>query len=519
MVLGELLSSLWKSTNDNKTENQKHKQTPMSFPQGEQLLKYQQEKTQRLSQRSNMLTNPNKFSGFAQQSMTRNLNLAEGFAGMAEGCDGVAEGFTGMAGPTAVNKRNQQDMAEIQKTEDDFNRKLSNYSTAHKTLMDKAQRFITSTDSANIYANKNVKFADGQIGYVTPRGIFKLYQSLDVFNATAGKNGCPSNYVNVEEKQTSFVPGGTTNTTPPLTIGSPMNSGQACGDESRNIFVTQAANPTTVNANYEGCYKVNSNDGMIYQTDLGDKVSEETCKMRALDLGYNAFSLRDDGTGCSKCYVGNNINAAKSGGQATQTLTSYSFIETPNANTSGLLMNGQIGVGKDIHIGQGAKKKSVICPIGYTGPDENNKCIVGWSPGFGEEQAKNSCSKAGGTWIPLDYGNYPYTCQMPDTTNMKTQFNAVPGCLSDIGGEINSNTLVGTYGGNCESKKSVLCPEGYSGPNADNVCTTGWSSACGQECATSKCASAGGTWIPLDYRYNPYSCRMSTTTPTPAKPS
>ena len=525
MVLGELLSSLWTSTNNDKEKKETPRQGSIGFPQGAQLLRYKQEKTQQLNKRAEMLTDSNgysqtetlqaqnKLNTTANQSMNRNLSLVEG--------------FTGMIGPTAANQRNERDLDELQRIENNFNRKLSNYATAHKTLMDKSQRFITENDSANIYANKNVRLADGNIGYVSPRGNFKLYPSQDVFNATAGKNGCPANYVNVNVTPNNLSQGSTIETSPSLKIGTPMQSGQACGDENVNIFVTQAANPTTVNAKFEGCYKITSNDGMIFQEDLGDKVSEEVCKTRALDLGYSVFSLRDDGTGCSKCYVGNNLNSAKTGGQATKSMTSYRFVENSDANSSGLLMNGQIGVGKDIQIGQGAKAKTAVnCPKGYdTTVQANNKCIAGWSGpkpgfpnGFGEGQAKNSCSAAGGKWIPLDYSNHPYTCQMPDSTNMKTQFEASEGCLPIIGAEINPQTIVGTYGGNCQAKPSIKCPTGYSGPNANNECIAGWSYACGEGCAKSKCAAANGEWIPLDYSNHPYTCKMKTPTPQPSTP-
>lgn len=59
-----------------------------------------------------------------------------------------------------------------------------------------------------------------------------------------------------------------------------------------------------------------------------------------------------------------------------------------------------------------------------------------------------------------------------------------------------------------EQTQNVKCPEGYSGPNADGNCTATWSSECGTSCAKDRCAQAGGTWIPLDYANNPYTCKM-----------
>jgi hypothetical protein len=57
--------------------------------------------------------------------------------------------------------------------------------------------------------------------------------------------------------------------------------------------------------------------------------------------------------------------------------------------------------------------KYVSCPVGYNGPDATGKCTAGWSAACGEECAKAKCNPSkGGNWIPLDYNNNPYTCQM-----------------------------------------------------------------------------------------------------------
>jgi hypothetical protein len=52
------------------------------------------------------------------------------------------------------------------------------------------------------------------------------------------------------------------------------------------------------------------------------------------------------------------------------------------------------------------------------------------------------------------------------------------------------------------------CPIGYGGPDATGKCTAGWSKKCGEDCAKFNCARATGTWIPLDYNRNPYTCQM-----------
>lgn len=431
MVWDLLVQSLWNTNENSKKQNE----ASVGLPQGTEFLTYRNNKIQTLQKRTSMISAPNGYvENEVFQSSRKKPILSNN-----------VEGFTGMIGPTSANKRNEQELAEVQAVEDTFNQKMSNYATAHRTLMDTTHSFITSTDSANKYANKNVRLANGEIGYVNSRGTYKWYPSKYVFESTSGRNGCPSSFISVDNNSNNYnMPGAIINTTPPLNVGTFMTAGQNCGREGRNINVMMSAKQSDIVPKWEGCYTINTGDKMEVQSDLGEKVSAATCKTRAADLGYSVFSLRDDGTGCSRCYVGNDINAAKTGGNATKEVTSYSFVHSPDALMSGLLRNGQIGVGKD----------------------------------------------------------------MKGTSDIKTQFDAVVGCLPYTGADINKNTLVGSYGANCKAQVSSKCPPGYSGPNAYNLCTAGWTQDCGEECAKSKCSAVGGTFIPLDYRYNPYSCQL-----------
>jgi hypothetical protein len=64
-------------------------------------------------------------------------------------------------------------------------------------------------------------------------------------------------------------------------------------------------------------------------------------------------------------------------------------------------------------VGTAPAPKFEACPTGYQGPDSTGKCTAGWSKNCGEACAKINCAKTRGKWIPLDYKNNPYTCQMP----------------------------------------------------------------------------------------------------------
>jgi len=152
----------------------------------------------------------------------------------------------------------------------------------------------------------------------------------------------------------------------------------------KNIHAIQAANTDAIIPNWVGCYK-SGNDGLLEQTDLGNNATLTDCKVRASDLGYSTFALRQKGPSAGNtCFVGDNIDTAQSGGLATKPVLSYAFSKSEDANIGGLLMNGQIGVYED-----------------------------------------------------------------DITTNLKTDLTPLAKCDISIGGQINANTTVATYGYNC----------------------------------------------------------------------
>jgi hypothetical protein len=152
----------------------------------------------------------------------------------------------------------------------------------------------------------------------------------------------------------------------------------------KNIHALQAANTDDIIPNWVGCYKP-GNDGLLEQTDLGNNVTLTDCKVRASDLGYSTFALRQRGASPGNtCFVGDNIDKAQSNGLATKSVLSYSFKKAEGANVGGLMMNGQIGMYED------------------------------------------------------------------DITNdLVTDLNPVANCDLTMGGKINANTAVATWGYNC----------------------------------------------------------------------
>jgi hypothetical protein len=171
-----------------------------------------------------------------------------------------------------------------------------------------------------------------------------------------------------------------------------------------NIHAIQASYTPDIMQTWVGCYK-SGNDGLIEQEDLGTNTNSTDCKVRASDLGYTTFALRQQGTTPGNtCFVGNSINQAQSNGlAATKSITSYSFKKAEGANIGGLMMNGQIGMYQDTI-----------------------------------------------------------------TNNLVTDLTAVADCDITIGSTINPNTIVATYGYNCNgTAQSPFTPPPPAPPAPD----------------------------------------------------
>ena len=120
--------------------------------------------------------------------------------------------------------------------------------------------YLARVNSSNPYLNTNVSFTTGEICYVTNQGVVKWYPNPDIYNSTAGSNGCPASSqvtaLNIPWDPSYNTPGTTIPTTPNLITGTPMVSGQSCGNEGSNVFVNTMVG-TNVSSNFEGCFNDN----------------------------------------------------------------------------------------------------------------------------------------------------------------------------------------------------------------------------------------------------------------------
>ena len=154
----------------------------------------------------------------------------------------------------STKESNEKDLDELKKLQAMYSDLMLQYTTIQTAIGDQSLSNINRVSSNNPYLNKNIFFTDGTICYVTNQGIAKPYPNIDVYNSTAGKNGCPpKEYINLDMAWSSqYIKGSTIPTNPPLIVGSNMVAGQSCGNEGDNIYASKLVN--NVNSSYVGCY-------------------------------------------------------------------------------------------------------------------------------------------------------------------------------------------------------------------------------------------------------------------------
>ena len=274
MSLGKLISNIQTTfINNDEKDDKKH---PSRFQtQGEKYLKYNEMRTDEIKPQ---------------------FKLMENFSIMNN---------------NAVENKNKKEIQELIDLDKEYKKKLSQYSNQRQILMRDTNMYLNKISSSeNRLLGQNVRFNNGETGYVTEQGLYKKYDSFDLYQNTIGKNGCPSNYeqLNINRDGDKIA------TNPPLNLGSSMEWGQSCGNAGKNVYVINSEEPDE--PTYVGCYKSSSDNGLTYQSDMGSTADINSCKYRAFDTGNGVFAIGSGGKDTSKCYIGTNLDKAKSGGEA-----------------------------------------------------------------------------------------------------------------------------------------------------------------------------------------------------------
>lgn len=239
-------------------------------------------------------------------------------------------------------QQNINALLELEQLKTQYDSLQKQYESVQTGLSTKTDMYLMSNSADNPYAGNNVLLkSSGALGYVTNKGVFKWYNSWDTVDATSGKNGCPilrngnsEDYMTLDTKMADKydVVGTVLSRNPRIVVGNPMVTGQTCGNENKNVYVSGAAPP---NVTYDGCYKDKSKTLLKYQTD-GVVFDYNSCMQRAMDTNSKYFSLQayKTDTKLSKCYVSNDYEKAISKGDANSyiesTLWATNIVATSN---------------------------------------------------------------------------------------------------------------------------------------------------------------------------------------------
>ena len=243
------------------------------------------------------------------------------------------EGFSNLFGENAVDSKNKSDLNELLELEKKYQSLLSEYLNDYKQLMSNTTQYFDILKSPLI--NKNIRLTDGTIGYVTNVGVFKPYPSMDIFNNTSGKNGCPSNFTQVE----AIISNNKVTTTPPFTVGEKMELEQSCGNEGKNVFVSSLGQEGS--HSYQGCF--NGGDGIEVgnRDQLEQGGSFEQCKNLAQIRGKNVFGLNSV-ENKAMCYIGDDIEKIRSNGLSLKNIVSWETPINTSAISAALNKTGQL---------------------------------------------------------------------------------------------------------------------------------------------------------------------------------
>lgn len=328
----------------------------------------------------------------------------------------------------------------------------------------------------NKYLGKNVKSSiTGEIFYISDKGAIKNFPTSEpyLYSNTAGKNGCPANYINVNEdlNSSNFL-----EENPTFFMSSPMVyvgdfQGQSCG-AGKNVFVDQLP---TLETSSVGCFT--SNSGVL----LGSEKTFDQCKSLASLEGYPMFSLNTSETDNATLYYGNN-----------GTVTGDVYCEGGWGNADYAVKKNM-----DCLYGINSLGDKISCSTGgvlnenngfYCVPKNNElkAGLVGNCYGFNNTDGSTSYTKTPfnllSIELPLDSCTYVDEQWRYNISGIKSLIISPDGVYQLInqsgdtliswtsplsntqcsyGGGVNLSTLTATYGGSCTSQCSIT-PGNYT---------------------------------------------------------
>jgi hypothetical protein len=275
-------------------------------------------------------SNNSKYNKYSKYSNDKQRYGKEGFVTVEqeEMLRPAEQGFISVLNSFNNSSQNSdEELNNFMRLEAQYNDMLLQYNAIQKKIGDSSLDIIKRTSSTtNPYLNKNVKFTNNVVAYVTSQGIVKPYPSFDLYMSMAGKNGCPNSelmYIDIPFI-TAYISGSIIPTNPSLVVGSPMVQGESCGNEGKNVYVSTLVQ--NVNSSYVGCYSDKPMDApsvsddaraMIYNSAAIGYTTFEQCQDYAINNSYQYFGLQDyrPDSGIAACLVSNDLTKTESYGE------------------------------------------------------------------------------------------------------------------------------------------------------------------------------------------------------------
>lgn len=203
------------------------------------------------------------------------------------------------------------------------------------------ENYFAQIGPNNPYLGKNIRFTDGGATYyVTQQGVAKLY-SEDIWNSLISNPNsfpnCPSgssnNWINIDIPWSAsyLTQGNTIPTTPQLTVGTPMVTGQSCGNEGKNVIVNSLIGNSGIT--FVGNYADNPKNPLM--TPIGSQgYNFDDCEQQAAMDGYTYFALQNvNKSFTGQCMGSNDLSEATSQGKAL--ISSPKIIWSSNTSSLG----------------------------------------------------------------------------------------------------------------------------------------------------------------------------------------
>ena len=220
-------------------------------------------------------------------------------------------------------------------------------------------------------------------------------------------------------------------------------------DFNTNIIVRN--NYTNPKENRIGCYNKDPNNGLLLQNDIGPEYLLENCKLRAFDTNSKVFAINGSLTD-GKCYIGNDIEKAKSGGISYNYTTTTSWKSPTNTNPSItkpperaiFLSSGQIRIVTNdnniIWLSQNWKNADPACNIDSGGNINYSTLSASWGLNCGDSNKQGNWTACTRPYVsgksvlayPVDtkqVGAMPFnTCNTVPSPDCKKSFSATYQC-------------------------------------------------------------------------------------------